>query len=113
MQMVLLMPALFAVMFLALQAALYSYAMTVAGTAAQDGARAGSAYDNRNSPGAGRAAAVACAQPVPRRARGLDRRDDDGAIGTSVTVTGRALCVLPGLSFPVHRLATFPWERLR
>jgi len=112
MQMVLLMPALFAVMFLALQAALYSYAMTVAGAAAQDGARAASAYDNRNTPSAGRAAAVAALSQSHGALEDWTVTTQDEANGTSVTVTGTALSVLPGLTFPVQRAATFPWERL-
>lgn len=111
-QMVLLMPALFAVMFLALQAALYSYATTVAGAAAQDGARAASAYDNRSTPGVGRAAAVDALAQSHGALESWAVVTEDGADGSSVTVTGTALSVLPGLRFPVERTATFPWERL-
>ena len=111
-QMVLLMPALFAVMFLALQAALYSYATTVAGAAAQDGARAASAYDNRSTPGAGRAAAVAALTQSHGALEGWAVATQEEADSASVTITGTALSVLPGLKFPVERTATFPWERL-
>lgn len=112
MQMVLLMPALFAVMFLALQAALYSYATTVAGAAAQEGARAASAYDNRSTPGAGQAAAVAALSQSHGALEGWAVATRDQADSASVTITGTALSVLPGLKFPVERTATFPWERL-
>lgn len=111
-QMVLLLPALFAVMFLALQAALYSYATTVAGAAAQDGARAASAYDNRSISGAGRAAAVAALTQSHGALESWAVVTQDGTDGASVTITGTALSVLPGLRFPVERTATFPWERL-
>ena len=56
-QMVMLMPALFAVMFLGLQGALYYYASNVAGNAAHEGASAASAYQNRENRGLGAAAA--------------------------------------------------------
>ena len=112
MQMVLLLPALFAVMFLALQAALYSYATTVAGAAAQDGARAASAYDNRSTPDAGQAAAVAALTQSHGALEGWAVVTQDVADCASVTITGTALSVLPGLKFPVERTATFPWERL-
>ena len=112
MQMVLLMPALFAVMFLALQAALYSYALTVAGAAAQDGARAASAYDNRSTPGVGQTAAVAALTQSHGALENWAVATQDGTDGASVTVAGTALSVLPGFNFPVRQTATFPWERL-
>lgn len=48
-QMVMLLPVLFTVMFLGLQGALYYYASNVAGAAAHEGASAASAYQNRRT----------------------------------------------------------------
>ena len=50
-QLVMLLPVLFGIVFLGLQAALYYYAATVAGAAAQDGARGGRALRGRRRPG--------------------------------------------------------------
>src|SRR3954464_7868165 len=54
-ELVVLLPALFAVMFLGMQAALYYHAKTVAIAAAQQGARAAGAEQGRESDGVGAA----------------------------------------------------------
>src|SRR3954454_13836365 len=54
-ELVVLLPALFAVMFLGMQAALYYHANTVAIAAAQQGARAAGAEQGRESDGVGAA----------------------------------------------------------
>src|SRR3712207_2545703 len=50
-ELVILLPALFAVMFLGMQAALYHHARTVAIAAAQEGARAAAGEQGRESDG--------------------------------------------------------------
>src|SRR3954469_5027550 len=52
-ELVILLPALFAVMFLGMQAALFYHARTVAIAAAQEGARAAGAEQGRESDGVG------------------------------------------------------------
>src|SRR5947207_14758272 len=54
-ELVILLPALFAVMFLGMQAALFYHARTVAIAAAQEGARAAGAEQGREADGVGAA----------------------------------------------------------
>lgn len=111
-QMVVLMPALFLVLFLGVQGALYYYAGTVAGAAAQDGARAAAAYHNHADPGVGRDAALAALAQSHGSLTGYRVTASRSAGGATVTVTGQSLSVLPGLVFTVSRSATLPWEEL-
>ncbi len=109
-QMVVLLPALFTIMFLGLQAALYYYASTVAGAAAQDGARAAAAYG-----GGGISDGMAAARSALDQSHGsLQDYMVTGAAdqsGPEIIVTGSTLSVIPGLSFAVTRSANLPWER--
>ncbi len=109
-QMVVLLPALFTIMFLGLQAALHYYASTVAGAAAQDGARAAAAYG-----GGGISDGMAAAQSALDQSHGsLQNSTVTGATdqsGPEIIVTGSTLSVIPGLSFTVTRSASLPWER--
>lgn len=109
-QMVVLLPALFAVMFLGLQAALYYHASTVAGAAAQDGARAAAAYG-----GGGISDGVAATESALGQSHGsLQNFSVQAAAnpaGPEITVTGSSLSVIPGLTFTVTRSASLPWER--
>src|SRR6476659_9334368 len=87
-QMVLLLPVLFTVMFLGMQAALFYHARSVAIAAAQEGARASSVEDG--SSGVGAAAAVsfvaaAGGDDVLQGARVSSSRTPEVA---TVTVTG-------------------------
>ena len=111
-QMVFLLPVLFSVMFLGMQAALYYHARTVAIAAAQEGARAAAAETGTTARGA--AAAVGFV---------ADAGGDDVLTAVSVagartpttatiTVTGRALSVIPGWTPRLQQSATAPVERL-
>ena len=110
-QMVILMPALFAVMFLGMQAALIYHARTLAIAAAQEGARAAGAQDGTA------AAGVAAATSYLADTAG-DTLTAPGVTGTrgattaSVTVRGVALSVLPGWAPTVTQSATVPVERI-
>ncbi len=111
-QMVFLMPALFAVMFLGLQAALYYHAREVALAAAQEGAReAGSETGNRNS-------GLATARTFLADAGGSDVMTSTSVSGSrttttaTVTVTGKSLSVIPGWHVTVTQSASVPVERL-
>ena len=109
-QLVMLLPVLFGIVFLGLQAALYYYAATVAGAAAQDGARVAAAYG-----GGGLAAGTAAAWSALDQSHGsLSNYDVTGSVGAggpSMTVTGETLSVLPGMVFTVTRSASLPWEQ--
>ena len=111
-ELVILLPVLFAVMFLGMQAALYYHARTVAIAAAQEGARAAGGEHGRTSDG------IAAATSFVDDAGG-----DDVLIGASasanrtatvatVTVEGHSLSVIPGWSPVVRQSATVPVERL-
>jgi len=110
--MVILMPALFAVMFLGMQAALYYHARSVAIAAAQEGAReAGSQHGTRQ-------AGVQVAQDFLGDAGGKDVMTDTGVTGSrspttaTITVTGLSLSVVPGWRVRVTQSASVPVERL-
>lgn len=111
-ELVILLPVLFAVMFLGMQAALYYHARTVAIAAAQEGARAAGGEQGKTSDGIAAAASFVD-----------DAGGDDVLIGASasanrtatvatVTVEGRSLSVIPGWSPVVRQSATVPVERL-
>ena len=111
-ELLILLPALFAVMFLGMQAALYHHARTVAIAAAQEGAR--TAGGEHGSEASGHSAASA----FVREAGG-----DDVLLGptvsvtrtattATVTVTGFSLRVIPGWSPLVRQSASVPVERL-
>ena len=111
-QMVMLMPALFAIMFLGLQGALYYYASNVAGAAAHEGASAASAYQNRESQGVGPRAASDALEQSHGSLQDWQVAMTTTADAVTVTVTGHPLSVLPGLELRVARSATLPWERV-
>jgi len=112
MQMVVLLPVLFSVMFLGLQAALFYHARTVAIAAAQEGARAAGAEAGSTADG------IAAAHTFIIAAGGSDVLEtvsisgNRGAQMATVTVQGTALSVIPGWRPAVAQSATLPVERL-
>lgn len=111
-QMVFLMPALFAVMFLGVQGALYYHAREVALAAAQEGAReAGSQNGTRES-------GLATAHGFLQDAGGSDVMTATSVSGSrttttaTITVTGKSMSVIPGWHVPVRQSASAPVERL-
>jgi len=111
-QMVFLMPALFAVMFLGVQGALYYHAREVALAAAQEGAReAGSQNGTRES-------GLATAHGFLQGAGGSDVMTATSVSGSrttttaTITVTGKSMSVIPGWHVTVRQSASAPVERL-
>jgi Flp pilus assembly protein TadG len=111
-QMIFLMPALFLLMFLGLQGALYYQAREVALAAAQEGAReAGSENGSRDS-------GVATANTFLHDAGGSDVMTLTGVSGSrttttaTITVTGKSMSVIPGWHVTVTQSASVPVERL-
>ena len=111
-QMVFLMPALFLVMFLGVQGALYYHAREVALAAAQEGAReAGSENGTRD-------AGVATANTFLHDAGGSDVMTSTSVSGSrttttaTITVTGKSMSVIPGWHVTVTQSASVPVERL-
>ena len=111
-ELVILLPALFAVLFLGMQAALFYHARTVAIAAAQEGARAAGAENGTVSDG------IAAASSFIADAGGTDvlRRSSTTAnratTTVTVTVSGQSLSVIPGWNPVVTQSASLPVERL-
>ena len=107
-----LLPTLFAVLFLGMQAALYHHARTVAIAAAQDGARAASAEHGTPADGESAASgfiADAGGDDVLTHANATAHRS---ATRVTVTVTGHSLSVIPGWNPVVAQSASLPVERV-
>ena len=110
-QLVVLLPLLFAALFVGVQAAVWYHARTIAYAAAQVGATAAAAENA--SAGDGIAAATRFAQ-----AKGGDMLTgttvNGRRMGTTVTVSvsGAALSVIPGMRFRVDQSASAPVERI-
>ena len=110
-QMVVLLPALFAVMFLGMQAALSYHARTIALAAATEGARAAAAEHGTTTDGT-RAAASYLADTGGDALTRTAIRTDRTPTTATVSVSGLALSVLPGVSPTITASATMPVERL-
>jgi Flp pilus assembly protein TadG len=111
-ELVVLLPALFAVMFLGMQAALYYHARTVAITAAQEGARAAGSEHGQASDGhlaARKFVATAGGDSVLQRSR---TAVDLTSTTATVTVQGVSLSVIPGWKPAIRQSASVPVERL-
>jgi len=109
-EVVILLPVVLFVVLLTVQGALWYLARTTAVDAAQDGARAAAVVGGSEAAGrdAARAALHQLAGPL------LDSASVETAATperVTVTVTGRAESILPGLSVTVHASAAQPRER--
>ena len=109
-EIVVVAPVVIAAIFLSIQVALYSYARSIAMSAAQQGATAERAYNAPAGAGQDKAAGFV--------ARNGDSLHDTrisvqrGADTVRVTVTGRSLSVIPGFGgFTVSQTAAGPVER--
>lgn len=112
-QLVIIFPAVLALIFGGVQTALYFYARNVAIAAAQEGARAAGAQNGTASGGA------AAASDFITRAGGADalpaaRVSGSRSAGTAtVTVRGRSLSLLPGYAgVNITQSASVPVERI-
>lgn len=111
-QMMILMPVMFLVMFTGVQAALYYHARAVAIAAAQEGAReAGGESGTRDS-------GVDTARDFIAQAGGSDVLTNSGVTGSrsttsaTVTVSGQSLSVIPGWKVTIRQSSSVPVERL-
>jgi len=111
-QMVILMPVLFLVMFLGLQAALFYHARTVAIAAAQQGARAAGAETGTTSDGIDAATSFIAAAGGPDVIENASVSGSRSATQATVTIQGAALSVIPGWSPMVQQSAIVPVERI-
>ncbi|WP_137122967.1 TadE/TadG family type IV pilus assembly protein [Segeticoccus rhizosphaerae] len=111
-QMVLLLPALFLVMFAGMQAALWYHARAVAISAAQEGARRTGAEQGTAAAGRGAASsfiADAGGDDVLADAHVSIQR---GPTTATATVSGHSLSVIPGWNITVRQSASVPTERI-
>ncbi len=111
-ELVILLPAIFAVLFLGMQAALFYHARTVAIAAAQEGARAAGGEHGSESDGERAATAFiddAGGEDVLLRSSATADRT---ATTVTVVVVGHSLSVIPGWSPVVRQVASVPVERV-
>ena len=111
-QMVMLMPALFSVMFLGMQGALYYHARTVAIAAAQEGARAAGGQNGTAAGGISAASSFVSDAGGEDVLPGAQMTGGRSATTATVTVTGTSLSVIPGWSPAVSQSASVPVERI-
>ncbi len=111
-ELVILLPALFAVMFLGMQAALFYHARTVAIAAAEEGARAAGGETGHEGTGIAAAStfvASAGGDDVLQKASATANRTQTTA---TVTVTGFSLSVIPGWHPAISQSASVTVERV-
>ncbi|MEO8749006.1 MAG: TadE/TadG family type IV pilus assembly protein [Allobranchiibius sp.] len=111
-QMVILMPALFAVMFLGLQGALWFHARSVAIAAAQEGARQAGAQNSTAEAGINEATSFVADAGGDGVLSGATVTGGRSATHATVTVSGSSMSVIPGWTITVRQSATVPVERL-
>jgi len=111
-QMVMLMPALFSIMFLGMQGALYYHARTVAIAAAQEGARAAGSQNGTAAEGVSAASSFVSDAGGKDVLPGAHMTGGRSATTATVTVTGTSLSVIPGWSLAVSQSASVPVERI-
>lgn len=111
-QMVMLLPPLFAIMFLGMQGALWYHARSVAIAGAQEGARKAAAQDSSAGAGISDAASFLTAAGGGDVLAGASVIGSRSATQASVTVSGTSMSVIPGWTITVHQSATVPVERL-
>ncbi len=111
-ELVILLPALFAVMFLGMQAALIYHARTVAIAAAQEGARAAGGENGKSSDGISAASAFITDAGGADVLSAVNATANRTATTVTVTVTGHSLSVIPGWNPVITQSASLPVERL-
>lgn len=111
-QLVILMPVLFTLLFVGMQAAMIYHGRTVAIAAAQEGARAAAAQDGTTVSGQNAAAAFVVAAGGQDVLQGVHVAARRTAAAATVTVTARILSVVPGWTPRVTQSASAPTERL-
>ena len=95
-ELVILLPALFAVMFLGMQAALFYHARTVAIAAAQEGAKAAGGENGKEADGVSAASAFVDEAGGDDVLTGATATANRTATTVTVTVDGHSLSVIPG-----------------
>lgn len=109
-QMVMLMPALFTLMFLGVQAALIYQGRTIALAAAQEGAR--EAASENGTAATGREQAITFVAATTAGLHNTTVTASRTTTTATVTVTTHTTSVLPGWTPQIKQSATMPVERL-
>ena len=104
---VLIVPLFLAAIFAILEGSLWVHASSVAQAAAQDGARAATVLGGTEETGRDTAQTILDARLVGEDWQIVTTSDP---ASFTVSITGRAPSVVPGLSFAVRESATLPWE---
>lgn len=105
-----LVPTIITMLFLCIQVAMYSFARSVALTAAQEGANAQRAYGAPNGAGRAQARSVITAQGDVLTGWRVTVTTTGGEV--RVTVTGHSLSMFPGLAgYTVSQTSSGPVER--
>lgn len=112
MQLVVLMPALFTLMFAGMQAAMIYHGRTVAIAAAQEGARSAAAQNAGAGAGQDAASAFVAIAGGEGVLRGVSVSSSRAAAVVTVVVTGTTLSVVPGWTPRISQSASAPVERL-
>lgn len=107
-QLTLLFPLAFSVLLLALQWSLVSWADASALAAAQDGARIAATHRGADADGVATAREASDNGSLSEVSVGISRQPGE----VVVTVTGRAVSVVPGWSPAITRTARVPVERV-
>lgn len=111
-ELVILLPALFAVMFLGMQAALFYHARTVAIAAAQEGAKAAGGQSGKEADGISAASSFVVEAGGDDVLTGASATANRTATTVTVTVQGHSLSVIPGWNPAIVQSASLPVERL-
>lgn len=111
-ELVILLPVLFAVMFLGVQAALFYHARTVAIAAAQEGAKAAGGENGKEADGVSAASSFIVEAGGDDVLSGASASADRTATTVTVTVRGHSLSVIPGWNPVIVQSASLPVERL-
>jgi len=111
-ELVILLPVLFAVMFLGMQAALFYHARTVAIAAAQEGAKAAGGENGKEADGVSAASSFIVEAGGDDVLSGASASADRTATTVTVTVRGHSLSVIPGWNPVIVQSASLPVERL-
>lgn len=109
-EMVVLLPAMFALMFLGVQGAVWYQARTIVLAAAQEGARAAAAEDGSRAAGAAAAADFVAASRAGLTAPQVTA--ERSATTATVTVSASTVSLLPFTSPRVTQSASLPVERV-
>src|SRR5689334_23574716 len=111
-ELVILLPTLFAVMFLGMQAALFYHARTVAIAAAQEGAKAAGGENGKEADGVSAASSFVVEAGGDDVLTGATATADRTATTVTVTVRGHSLSVIPGWNPLIVQSASLPVERV-